>query len=122
MAANATQTNPFAPYTTNYLQNLLVTNPTATSFALGINGDAIANNDASYPFQDVTRQQILNELQNRIATQKIQGIVYQNTIVDNAAVIGSNAPQVAISNSIQIPPAVGVGSGPNPVLQIGQVK
>jgi hypothetical protein len=121
MASNATQTNPFAPYTTCYLQNLLVTNPGVNSFALGINGDAIANSDASYPFQDVDRQQILNELQAREAVINRSG-TYQNTIVDNAATIGSVAPQVAIPNSIAVPPAVGVGSGPNPVLTIGQVR
>lgn len=122
MAATANFQSPFSPYTTSYLENLLVTNPGVNTFALGINGDAIANNDASYPFQDVTRQQILNELQNRIATIKNTTSTYQNTIVDNAATIGANAPIAAIVNSVAPAPAFGVGSGPNPVLTIAQVK
>jgi len=113
----------FAPYTTDFLENLLVTNPTAQTFALSINGNAVSTgNPAATPVIDVTRAQILNELQNRLANEKQNSIKHTLTIVDNASTIGAIVPQIAVSNSIQIPPAFGPNGSPaNPVQRIGQI-
>lgn len=109
-------------YTTTFLENLLVTNPGVTTFALSINGAAIATGNWGAAYQDVQRYQILNELQRRAASHKQNGTAFTNQIYDNAASIGSVAP-VAVpagEGSGVYPNATPLG-GPNPVEDIGQV-
>jgi hypothetical protein len=91
------------------LMNLLVTNPKSISFPIGINGGAIASGSAATQYQDVTRQQILNEIANRVADQKAAGIAPTQVIIDFANPVGANDPQ----------PVPGT---PNYVLTASQVK
>jgi hypothetical protein len=109
-------------YTTRFLETLLVTNPGVTTFALGINGAAIASGNWGANYQDVQRYQIINELQNRAAAHKQNGTAFVNQIYDNAASIGSVAPvAVPAGEGSGVYPNATPYGGPNPVEDIGQV-
>jgi hypothetical protein len=91
--------NPqFNAWKTNVLMTMLITNPTATSFPMGINGGYIANGNAGAAMQDVTRQQVLNELANRVADEKTAGTSANITrvVVDFASPVGANNPSPAL--------------------------
>lgn len=83
--------SPFAAYTTTYLENLLVTNPGVNRFALSINASIVESQNPTGPNNDVSREDIVNELANRMAAHKINAVDFNNTIVDNAATIGAVA-------------------------------
>lgn len=90
--------NPqFNSFTTTVLEYMLVSNPASTSFPIGINGGAIAagsgQGNAAAQYQDITRQQILNELANRTADRKAAGIAINHVVVDFAVPVGANNPQ-----------------------------
>lgn len=109
-------------YTTTFLENLLVTNPGVTTFALGINGAAIASGNWGANYQDVQRYQILNELATRAAIHKQIGETFTNQIYDNASSIGSVAPSaVTAGTGSGVSPNATPYGGPNPVEDIGQV-
>ena len=116
----------FAAYTTAYLENLLVTNPAVQTFPLSINAEGlnhgIGASNPGAPCIDVTRAQILKELQNRIAVLKQNSQQLNNIIVDNASLIGAVAQSIvpAGEDGLVLPAIVGVG-GPNPVQLISQV-
>jgi len=111
--------NPqFNAWRTTVLMNMLITNPTAQSFPMGINGGSIAagsgNGNAAAQYQDVTRQQIITELANRVADEKAAGTYAGTTrvAVDAASPVGANNPVVAF----------GVQGTPNYVLGPEQCK
>lgn len=74
--------------TDSYLTALLVNNPTAQTFPLGISSQALAGHPEN-PFSDVTRGQLLDELSQRWAAHKINGTTYDNQFYTAAAVVGS---------------------------------
>lgn len=118
----AYSTAAFAAYTTVFLENLLVTNPGVATFALSINGAAIASGNAAAAYQDVQRYQILNEIANRVAADKQSGTTFKNVIYDYASSIGSVALSV-ITGGVESPtaPSTNPFGGPNPVQARTQV-
>lgn len=85
--------NPqFNAWKTSVLMTMLITNPLSTSFPMGINGGAIASGSAATQYQDVTRQQVLNELANRVADEKVAGVTPTRVVVDFAVPVGANNP------------------------------
>lgn len=109
-------------FTDSFLTALLVNNPTAQTFPLSINGQGIGGNPQSIP-QDVSRQQLLNEIANRIAAHKQNGKTYDNQFYTSASVVGSvNLAAVPAGDPNVVTPAI-PGTGPAiPVQVLGQLK
>ena len=110
-------------FTDSHLTNLLVTNPTAQTFPMSINGSMLGVNPAFGVFADVTRQQILNELSNRIAAHKQNGKTYDNAFYDFSTTTGSYplGAIVAGQPNVVSPATPGVG-GANPTQELSQIK
>ena len=112
-------------FTDVYLFNLLVTNPTANTFPMGFNGAAIGNGVAGVntTFEDVTRAQLVTEISIRIAKHKQSGVVFNNILVDNAAVIGAYSAVAMPGGQESLTyPALPTVGGPNPCQLLTQIK
>lgn len=113
--------SPFSSYTTSFLENLLLVNPGVQTFPLSINAEQLAGNPGA-PNIDVTRAQILNELQNRIAFNKQNSVEFDNQIYSFASSVGSQPlSQVEAGDPNVVSPAT-PGVGPAiPAQVIGQI-
>ena len=111
-----------AGYTDTALTALLVNNPTAQTFPLSINGQAIGGNPASIP-QDVSRQQILDELSRRIAAHTLNGKQYSNQFYTAASPVGAVALAAVPPGDPNVVTPATPGVGPViPVQVLGQIK
>lgn len=113
--------SPFASYTTAYLENLLLINPGVQTFPMSINGEILAANPGA-PDIDVTRSQILNELQNRAAAIKQAGTNFDNQIYSAAPSVGSIPLNIVPAGEGNVVPPATPGVGPAiPAQVIGQI-